>query len=81
MTTGNPLPSDGGKPYLSWNLSAAEDIDSGDHALLHALGAAVVTQWFNLPRDIQKRLFDAAVAGPQNLRDPLAKFLHEHGES
>jgi len=72
---------DGGKPFLSWNLSAGHDLRDDERKLVQALGAAVVMHWFDLPRDIQKCLFEAAVAGPQALREPLAKFLHEHGES
>ena len=71
---------DGGKPYLSWNLSAGHDLHDDEQNLVQALGVAVVTRWFDLPRDIQKMLFEAAVAGPQAVREPLAKFLHEHGE-
>jgi hypothetical protein len=73
--------SDGGRPYLSWNLSAGHDLETDEQNLVHALGVAVVMRWFDLPRDIQKRLFEAAVSRPQALREPLAKFLHEHGES
>ncbi|MGN6365801.1 hypothetical protein [Asticcacaulis taihuensis] len=74
-------PSDGGKPYLPWNLSAGHDLREDERELVQALGTAVVMRWFDLPRDIQKRLFEAAVSGPQTLREPLAKFLHAHGES
>ena len=73
--------SDGGKLYLSWNLSAGHDLREDERSLVQALGAAVIMRWFDLPRDIQKRLFEAAIAGPQALREPLAKFLHEHGEA
>ena len=71
---------DGGKPYLSWNLSAGHDLEETDRDLLQALGAAVVTQWFELPRDIQKRLFEAATDGTASLREPLARFLHDNAE-
>ena len=73
--------SDGGKPYLSWNLSAGHDLQDDERDLVQALGAAVMTRWFYLPRDVQKQLFEAATAGPQALREPLAKFLHDHGET
>jgi len=49
----------------------------------HALGEAVITAWGSLPRDVQERLFEAAViAGHQSerdeaLREQLAAFLHE----
>jgi len=73
--------ADGGKPYLAWNLSATGDLPESDRALLQALGAAVVTQWFDLPRDIQKRLFDGAAKGPAEVKHHLACFLHAHGEA
>ena len=73
--------ADGGKPYLSWNLSAGHDLQDDERDLVQALGVAVVTRWFDLPRDIQKQLFEAAVVGPQALREPLAKFLHDHGDA
>jgi len=72
--------SDGGKPYLAWNLSAGHDLREDERELVQALGTAVVMRWFDLPRDIQKRLFEAAVSGPQALREPLTKFLHAHAE-
>jgi len=48
-----------------------------------SLGEAVLTQWGTLPREVQRRLFDAAVqsaaaAGDASFRDNLAVFLHEH---
>jgi hypothetical protein len=50
------------------------------------LGEAVVEAWGELPRAIQERLFERAVAlghrteAPRDeaLRERLARFLHEH---
>jgi hypothetical protein len=54
-----------------------------EHFML-ALGAAVMHVWAELPAGIQEKLFEhAVVAGHQterdeNLREQLAKFLHDH---
>jgi hypothetical protein len=48
------------------------------------LGEAVVEAWGELPRAIQERLFERAVAlghrteRDEALREQLARFLHEH---
>jgi hypothetical protein len=48
----------------------------------HILGEAVIDVWGGLPQDIQQKLFEQAVlAGhgdEKNLRERLAKFLHDH---
>lgn len=75
--------SDGGASYLSWNLNV-DDLKHEERTLLHVLGAAVLTQWFELPRDVQKALFDRAAGARRleidDLRGNLARFLHEHGQ-
>ena len=45
----------------------------------HLLGNAVIESWGELPQDIQRALFEAAVrrAG-ESQREPLATFLHEY---
>ncbi len=70
-------------------LSARQEDD--EHAvlsreeqeILQRLGAAVVTQWAELPIDVQKALFEhAASCGDPlecpNLREQIAVFLHDH---
>jgi hypothetical protein len=48
------------------------------------LGTAVIDIWSELPRAVQELLFERAVAHGQHeaqadtLREPLAKFLHDH---
>jgi len=46
------------------------------------LGEAVIDVWSGLPADIQQKLFEQAVlAGhgdEEDLRERLAKFLHDH---
>jgi hypothetical protein len=46
--------------------------------LCHALGAAVIRTWGELPQDVQHDLFEAAVGSAgESIRTPLAKLLHE----
>lgn len=48
-----------------------------------ALGSAVIEHWGELPQDIQRKLFEAAViAGhhderDESLREQMAAFLHD----
>lgn len=47
------------------------------------LGEAVIDVWSGLPQDIQQKLFEQAVltagsADEEDLRERLAKFLHDH---
>jgi hypothetical protein len=43
------------------------------------LGASVIERWGELPQDIQKKLFEAAVRrGGESMREALASFLHDH---
>ena len=71
---------DGGTRYLNWNLGA-EALEADHRDILVSLGGAVVTRWADLPRDVQKALFDAPT-GPAlpDVRESIAKFLHSHGE-
>ena len=47
------------------------------------LGEAVIDVWAGLPQDVQQKLFEQAVLtrpgeNEENLRERLAKFLHDH---
>jgi hypothetical protein len=44
----------------------------------HIVGQAALQLWPDLPRDIQERLFEQAVATDEALRHELALYLHEH---
>ncbi|WP_303831638.1 hypothetical protein [Asticcacaulis taihuensis] len=84
MTTikSDPAAADGGQTYLSWSLSP-DSLEKHETDLLQALGAALLTRWFELPRDVQESLFNAASATPHNaddLRVSLARFLHDHAK-
>jgi len=58
--------------------------DPADERFMLALGKAVTHVWAELPMPIQEKLFEhAVVAGhrserDENLREQLAKFLHDH---
>ena len=54
-----------------------------ERRVLECLGAALVSEWSNLPTDIQRKLFEHATSG--KLRDAaallkarIARFLHDH---
>jgi hypothetical protein len=44
----------------------------------HTIGLSALSLWPDLPRDIQERLFEKAVAGDETLRNQLAVYLHDH---
>lgn len=64
---------------------AADDTaeDAEDQRILRCLGASVILHWNNLPKKLQKELFDSAGAigdllETKALRAQIARFLHEH---
>ena len=51
--------------------------------ILRRLGAAVITLWNDLPRDVQHGLFDHAISMSKahhtaKLKSQIAQFLHNH---
>jgi hypothetical protein len=50
--------------------------------ILRCLGAAVITQWNDLPTKIQRELFEHAIVGKlthtAELKGQVARFLHHH---
>jgi hypothetical protein len=57
--------------------------DAEDQRILRCLGASVILHWNNLPKKLQKELFDSAGAmgdllKAKALRAQIARFLHEH---
>jgi hypothetical protein len=50
-------------------------MDERDYALM--LGQAALDVWGDMPRDIQEALFELAMRGRPELRNPLARLLHE----
>ncbi|WP_443749426.1 hypothetical protein [Asticcacaulis solisilvae] len=64
----------------AWSVTGQEAFDASERNVLLSLGAAVVARWYDLPRDIQKQLFNAAASGqanPAETRSHIARFLHE----
>ena len=56
-------------------------MDSDRQWVSRLLGEAVIDVWGGLPQDIQQKLFEQAVLvgrDEANLRERLAKFLHDH---
>jgi hypothetical protein len=55
-----------------------------DPRIVQALGTAAIHLWSDLPREIQEKVFETAVAlghrgeRDENLREQMAKFLHDH---
>lgn len=76
--------NEGGAPKSAWveeRIRRAELAES-EEDVLHRLGAGVISQWANLPTDIQKKLFQAATSrDPVKLKEQVARFLHTHGAS
>ena len=65
----------------------SDDQDAGDEAegerILRYLGASVILHWNNLPKKLQRELFDSAGAmgdllRTKALRAEIARFLHAH---
>jgi hypothetical protein len=46
------------------------------------MGAALVSEWNDLPTDVQRRLFEHATSGKSHdaalLKARIARFLHNH---
>jgi hypothetical protein len=67
----------------SWSVQGSVPSDAfnaSERDVLLSLGAAVVARWYDLPRDIQKQLFNAASSGqanPAETRNHIARFLHD----
>ncbi len=64
------------------HLAVSADVDHS--AILQNLGAAVMMRWNDLPREIQRDLFEAATemdepsAATETIRQQIAVFLHQH---
>ena len=85
MTTNddNEVASDGGQSYLGWSLSP-DALEPHETDMLQALGAALLIRWQELPRNVQKSLFDAAISDAntdaETLKSSLARFLHDNAD-
>jgi hypothetical protein len=66
------------KDWLEGDALAAEE----EH-ILRCLGAAVIMEWNNIPKKLQRELFDNAgsmgdLLSTKALRGKIARFLHKH---
>jgi hypothetical protein len=64
----------------SWRSAA---LAAEEEHILRCLGAAVIMQWNNIPKKLQRELFDSAgsmgdLLGTKALRAKVARFLHKH---
>ena len=74
---------EGGAPAVLWPLpyepSGLLDVE---RRVLECLGAALVSEWNDLPTDLQRRLFEHAASGKSYaaalLKARIAGFLHNH---
>jgi len=74
---------DGGAPAVSWPLPyETGDLLDAERRVLECLGAALVSEWNDLPTDVQRRLFEHAASGKSHdaavLKAQIARFLHNH---
>src|ERR1700733_11331825 len=74
---------EGGAPAVPWPLPyEVGDLLDAERRVLECLGAALVSEWNDLPTDVQRRLFEHAVSGKSHdaaqLKARIARFLHNH---
>jgi hypothetical protein len=74
---------EGGAPAVPWPLPyETGDLLDAERRVLECLGAALVSEWNDLPTDVQRRLFEHAASGKSNdaalLKARIARFLHNH---
>jgi hypothetical protein len=74
---------EGGAPAVPWPLPyETGDLLDAERRVLECLGAALVSEWSDLPTDVQRRLFEHAASGKSRdavlLKVRIARFLHNH---
>ena len=77
---------EGGAPAGLWPLPyEAGDLLELERRVLECLGAALVSEWSDLPTDVQRRLFEHATSGKLGdaalLKTRIARFLHDHKDA
>jgi hypothetical protein len=75
--------AEGGAPAVSWPLPyETGDLLDAERRVLECLGAALVSEWNDLPTDVQRRLFEHAASRKSydaaRLKARIARFLHNH---
>ena len=74
---------EGGAQIPAWTLRyRSGDLGDTERRVLECLGAAVVSEWNELPTDVRRAIFQHASAGKTynaaRLRAQIARFLHNH---
>ena len=74
---------EGGAQDMAWTLPyEVSDLRDVERRVLECLGAALVSEWNDLPTDVQRRLFEHAASGKSHdaavLKTQVARFLHDH---
>jgi hypothetical protein len=74
---------EGGAPAGLWPLPyETGELLEPERRVLECLGAALVSEWSNLPTDVQRKLFEHATSGKLRdaalLKTRIARFLHDH---
>jgi hypothetical protein len=77
------LDEEGGAPALPWPLPyETGELLEAERRVLECLGAALVSEWNDLPTDVQRRLFEHAASRKSydaaRLKARIARFLHNH---
>jgi len=78
--------AEGGAQDVAWPLPyEGSDLRDVERRVLECLGAALVTEWNDLPTDVQRRLFEQAASGKSHdatlLKTRIARFLHRHKDA
>ena len=73
---------EGGAPAVPWPLPyETGDLLDAERRVLECLGAALVSEWNDLPTDVQRRLFEHAASGKSHdaalLKARIARFPHK----
>jgi hypothetical protein len=74
---------EGGAQDVAWPLPyEASDLRDVERRVLECPGAALVSEWNDLPTGVQRRLFEHAALGKSRdaalLKKRIARFLHDH---
>jgi hypothetical protein len=86
-TVNDPAPGTGrdGAIDFAVKTASADPAELREHGWFAAiLGSAAIALWGDLPQPVQEQLFERAVVLGQRderdemLREPLARFLHDH---
>ena len=77
---------EGGAEAGAWPLPyETGDLLDVERRVLECLGAALVSEWNDLPTDVQRKLFEHAASGTSRdagqLKSRIARFLHDHKDA